>query len=110
MLDVKLTQICSDKLEYIAETKLGKCADLESASKRASASPLFTSATYLGKAGILRILYRGKSVILFRNGRIAINCVKNVQEASEVFQLIIETLGPLALPQEHSDPPTTDER
>jgi TATA-box binding protein (TBP) (component of TFIID and TFIIIB) len=93
MLDIKLTQVCSNKSEFIAETTTKKNIDLESMNNRARSSQLFENVTYLRSIGVLRFKFSGKSILFFRNGRITINCVKNLHEASLVIRSIVENLG-----------------
>jgi len=92
MSNVKLTQACSNKPEFIAETKMTPDLDLTEIYVTMQNSKSFNNITYLRKAGVLRALCREKSIMLFRNGRITVNCVEDLKEASGFFQFLIETL------------------
>jgi ArsR family metal-binding transcriptional regulator len=92
MLDIKLTQVCSDKREFIAETVTKENIDFEEANNCARRSQLFENVTYLRSIGVLRFNFSGKSILFFRNGRITINCVKDLHEASLVIRSIMKNL------------------
>ena len=92
MLSIKLTQVCSDKSEFLAETQTRENIDLEKASYNAKKSPLFENVTFLRNTGVLRLKVSGKSVLLFGNGRITVNCVEGLQEASLVLYSMMKSL------------------
>jgi hypothetical protein len=89
---VKLIQACSPRPEFIAEAKIGNQLNMERLHKVLRDSQSFGNVTYLHKVGVLRALYRGKSIILFKNGRITVNCVIDAKEASDIVYLLIKTL------------------
>lgn len=43
----------------------------------------------------MRVIYGAQSIMIFGNGRITINCVKNEKEACELVGLLIRVLEPL---------------
>jgi ArsR family metal-binding transcriptional regulator len=92
MLEVKLTQACSDKPEFIAEAKISGHLDMEKLHKVLCDSQSFENVTYLKKAGVLRALTKNKSIMLFRNGRVTVNCVKDAEEASSFVRFLVEAL------------------
>lgn len=69
--------------------------DLSAICKSAHSSSFFKSVTCLSRAGIVRVIYGAKSIMIFGNGRITINCVKNRKEACELVGLLIRVLEPL---------------
>jgi ArsR family metal-binding transcriptional regulator len=92
LLEVKLTRACSDKPEFIVKAKIGDHLDVESLHKIMCDSRSFKNVTYLRKVGILRALTRSKSIMIFRDGRVTINCVRDAEEASAFIRFLIETL------------------
>ena len=93
MNNVKLIQLCSDRLEFLAETALGLPIDLSQSYEIICSSCAFTSVTHLKSVGVLRAKYKGKSILIFRDGKITINWVKNISEALEVIHSLAKLLN-----------------
>lgn len=94
MQETKLIQACSDRPEFIAEVKMDNLPDLANLCELMKNSRFFESITYLSNAGILRARCGDKSIMVFRNGRVTINCVRDKEESSKFVGFLLRVLIP----------------
>lgn len=92
MQEIKLTQTCTNESKFIAEIKINGFSDLTDIYKSVCNSSFFKSAICLSRGEVVWSMHGRKSIMIFRNGRITVNCVRNEKEASEIVRLLIRIL------------------
>ncbi len=88
-MEIRLSRPCvEDPSRYIAECHLGKKLDMEKLCEvlaRAGVTELKCST----RLGVARFLLDGRSVMLYRSGRVDIRRIRNTGEAAVVLEEIV---------------------
>lgn len=91
-MEIRLSRPCIDDPSlYIAECHLGKKVDIEKlciSLREISAIDLKCST----KLGVARFLLEGRSVMIYKSGRVDIRKIKNTGEAENVMEKIFESV------------------
>ena len=91
-MNIKLTQICSDKPEFVAEVHVNICLDPSYVYEIFRTAEPFKTVSFFRTIGVVRAKYQNKSVMIFKNGKITVNSVKKLSEASDIMRMIFRTL------------------
>lgn len=92
-MNIKLVQICSDKLEFVAEAHANISLDPSNVYDALRTVGLFQTVCFFRTIGVVRVKYQDKSVMIFRNGKMTVNSVKGLSEASDIVHMILRTLN-----------------
>lgn len=91
-MEIELSERCSDKPEFLARATLSQCQSLGQVAEKMRCSGLFQSVSFLPNACIVRARLREKSIIIFKDGKIIINCVRDLDDARHILSAVVHVL------------------